>query len=110
MRNILFICSANKDRSKTAEDYFAIKYPELEFDSAGTNQKICNQLGTNYIAKVQLEIANCVYVMEEKHLRAINELFGSLYNHKITVLNIADVYEYGTKALVDVLKEKITIE
>lgn len=106
MKNILFICSANKDRSKTAEDYFAIKYPELEFDSAGTNKKICNQLGTNYIAQEQLEMANCVYVMEEKHLQAINELFGSVYNHKITVLNIADVYEYGTKALVDVLKEK----
>jgi len=110
VKNILFICSANKDRSKTAEDYFAIKYPELEFDSAGTNKKICNQLGTNYIAQEQLEMANCVYVMEEKHLQAINELFGSVYNHKITVLNIADVYEYGTKALVDVLKEKITIK
>lgn len=108
--NILFVCSANKDRSRTAEDYFAIKYPELEFDSAGTNKKICNQLGTNYIAQEQLEMANCVYVMEEKHLQAINELFGSVYNHKITVLNIADVYEYGTKALVDVLKEKITIK
>lgn len=108
--NILFVCSANKDRSRTAEDYFAIKYPELEFDSAGTNKKICNQLGTNYIAKEQLEMANGVYVMEQKHLQAINELFGSGYNHKITVLNIADVYEYGTKALVDVLKEKITIE
>ncbi|MBE7442089.1 MAG: phosphotyrosine protein phosphatase [Flavobacteriales bacterium] len=108
--NILFVCSANKDRSRTAEDYFAIKYPELEFDSAGTNQKICNQLGTNYIAQEQLEMANCVYVMEEKHLQAINDLFGSVYNHKITVLNIADVYEYGTKALVDVLKEKITIK
>lgn len=108
--NILFVCSANKDRSRTAEDYFAIKYPELEFDSAGTNKKICNQLGTNYIAQDQLEMANCVYVMEEKHLQAINELFGSVYNYKITVLNIADVYEYGTKALVDVLKEKITIK
>lgn len=108
--NILFVCSANKDRSRTAEDYFAIKYPELEFDSAGTNKKICNQLGTNYIAQDQLEMANCVYVMEEKHLQAINDLFGSVYNHKITVLNVADVYEYGTKALVDVLKEKITIK
>lgn len=105
--NILFVCSANKDRSRTAEDYFAIKYPELEFDSAGTNKKICNQLGTNYIAQEQLEMANCVYVMEEKHLQAINELFGDLYNHKITVLNITDDYEYGTKALVDVLKEKV---
>ena len=105
--NILFVCSANKDRSRTAEDYFAIKYPELEFDSAGTNKTLCEELETNYLAKEQLEAANCIYVMEEKHLQAINALFGDLYNHKITVLNITDDYEYGTKDLVDVLKEKL---
>jgi predicted protein tyrosine phosphatase len=49
MQNILFICSANKDRSKTGEDYFAEQYPDLNFESAGTNQKTCNQLGTNFI-------------------------------------------------------------
>lgn len=44
---ILFICSANKQRSKTAEDYFSTKYPELHFISAGTNIKICEREGTN---------------------------------------------------------------
>lgn len=104
--NILFVCSANKDRSRTAEDYFAIKYPEIAFDSAGTNKKYCQQLGTSYICKEQAECADHIYVMEKKHLQTINKLFGSLYNHKITVLNITDVYRYGTKALVNVLKAK----
>jgi len=52
--NILFVCSANKDRSKTAEDYFSEQFPNINFDSAGTNKKICNQLGTNYLEDYQL--------------------------------------------------------
>ncbi len=39
MKSILFVCSANKDRSKTADDYFSKHYPDLSFDSAGTNKK-----------------------------------------------------------------------
>ena len=44
--NYIFICSANKQRSKTAEDYFAEKHPEYNFKSAGTNIKICRKEGT----------------------------------------------------------------
>lgn len=47
MKNILFVCSANKDLLKTAEDYFSKKHS----DSAGTNKSSCNQLFTNYISK-----------------------------------------------------------
>lgn len=47
-KNILFICSANKQRSKTVEDYFCRKYTDFEFISAGTNSKICEQEGTNH--------------------------------------------------------------
>ena len=41
--NYLFVCSANKQRSKTAEDFFAQKYPDHEFLSAGKNTKICRK-------------------------------------------------------------------
>ena len=43
MKKILFVCSANKQRSKTASDYFSEKLTTFEFDSAGTNHKICNK-------------------------------------------------------------------
>lgn len=39
LMKILFICSANKQRSKSAEDHFAQKYKNHEFLSAGTNTK-----------------------------------------------------------------------
>ena len=107
MKSILFVCSANKDRSKTVEDYFSNHYPNLSFDSAGTNKKTCNELGTNYISEEQLDLADNVFVMENKHLKAIKEAFGNSYYNKITVLNINDIFKYGSKELIEILKTKI---
>ena len=106
MKSILFVCSANKDRSKTAEDYFSNHYPDVSFDSAGINKKTCNKLGTNYICIEQLDLADEIFVMENKHLIAIKELFGGKYYNKITVLNINDIYKYGSKELIEVLTAK----
>ncbi|MCW8897307.1 MAG: phosphotyrosine protein phosphatase [Flavobacteriales bacterium] len=105
--NILFVCSANKDRSKTAEDYFAIKYPKIEFDSAGINKKICDQLGTNYIDKEQVGWADKIYVMETKHKQAIRSIFGNDYSKKIVVLHIKDIYKYNDKELIKILEGKV---
>jgi predicted protein tyrosine phosphatase len=107
--NILFICSANKDCSKTAEDYFSENYVDFTFDSAGTNKKTCNQLGTNYIEDYQLDWADKIYVMESKHLKAIRELFGNEYSNKTSVLNIQDMYKYGSKDLIEILEKKVML-
>lgn len=109
MKNILFVCSANKDRSKTAEDYFSKCYPDLYFDSAGTNKNTCDKLGTNYISPAQLNSADKVFVMENKHLKAIKATFGNTYYSKITVLNINDVYKYGSKELIEILRIKVIL-
>lgn len=104
---ILFICSANKDRSKTAEDYFSEQYPNFHFDSAGTNVKICRQLGTNYMEEAQLIRAKRIYVMETKHAQAIQQKFGKTFQHKITVLHIKDYYQYGDPKLLEILTKKV---
>lgn len=109
MTSILFVCSANKDRSKTAEDYFSKQHPNLHFDSAGTNKNSCNKLGTTYITEEQLILADKVYVMEKKHLQAIKETFGNKYFNKITVLHIKDVYKYGSTELIALLKASISL-
>jgi len=62
-KNILFICSANKDRSKTTEDYFSEKYPDFNFRSAGTGIKLCYKLGTNPLKAEDIEWADTVYTM-----------------------------------------------
>jgi predicted protein tyrosine phosphatase len=105
--NILFICSANKDCSKTGEDYFSSAYPEHSFDSAGTNQQICLQLGTNYMDVEQLDWADKIYVMETKHKKAISSVFGNNYSKRISVLHIQDIYKYNDRELIQVLKSKV---
>lgn len=107
--NILFVCSANKQRSKTAEDYFSSKPLGHTFYSVGTNPKICHKEGTNLITEADLIWADLVYVMEEKHRKIINDQTIKNYNSKITVLNIPDVYKYYQKELLQLLDDKILI-
>lgn len=104
----LFICSANKQRSKTAEDFFAQKYSKHEFLSAGTNTKICRKEGTTELTEDLLEWADKVYVMEKKHCDQIKKHTGSKYYSKIEVLNIRDIYKYYDTDLIAVLEEKVS--
>lgn len=104
--NILFVCSANKLRSKTADDYFSSKYLALNFMSAGTNHKICQKEGTTPLEEFMLEWADLIYVMEHKHKKIINKHVGDKYGSKIKVLGIPDNYEYYQKELIDLLDKK----
>lgn len=106
---ILFVCSANKQRSKTAEDYFASKYPEFEFLSAGTNLKTCRKEGTTELTEDLLKWAEVVYVMEQRHLEQIQKHTGSEYYSKINVLNIPDLFKYYDAHLIDLLEEKVCL-
>ena len=101
--NILFVCSANKNRSKTAEIYLSELFPEHNFDSAGTNEKLCMKEGGVFLEEEMLEWAECIFVMEQKHWDAIRKHTGNLYTNKIVNLNIPDIFEYGDEDL----KEKI---
>ena len=102
---ILFVCSANKDRSKTAEDFFTEKYPNHQFESAGTNTKICRQLGTNEINSDLIDWADIVFAMESKHIKIVKTL--NLNKTQIDVLNIRDIYQYGDQNLKEILSLKI---
>jgi predicted protein tyrosine phosphatase len=107
MNKFLFVCSANKQRSKTADDYFSEKYSDLQFLSGGTNQKICQKEGTEPLTEDMLEWANCVIVMGEKHRKIINSTSKGNHDKKIKVFNIPDIYKYYQKELIQVLEEKI---
>jgi len=106
--NILFVCSANKQRSKTGEDYFSTIYPKINFQSAGTNQNICNQEGTLFLNEEMLTWAGIVFVMENKHLIQICKFTSNKYKSKIIVLSIEDKYNYYQKELIQILIEKTT--
>ena len=103
--NFLFVCSANKDRSKTADDYFSEMYPHHHFDSAGTNINICRKLGTNEITQEIIQWADLIFVMESKHQAAVQRMSKS--KAQIINLNIPDRYQYNSKELIQILKSKI---
>ncbi|TRW23330.1 phosphotyrosine protein phosphatase [Flavobacterium zepuense] len=102
-QNILFVCSANKQRSKTAEDYFSTVYPELNFKSCGTNIKLCEKEGTNPVTEELLTWADIIFVMEHSHSKAVKQYTSSKHGSKLIVLAIPDVYKYYQKELIDIL-------
>ena len=107
-QTILFICSANKQRSKTAEDYFSGKYADIHFLSAGTNIKVCEREGTNSLTIVLLERADLVFVMEQKNKKQITDYVNGKLKKELIVLNIPDIYKYYQKELIEILEERIT--
>ena len=105
MKKILFVCSANIDRSKTAEDFYAEQFSEIAFHSAGTNHTICKEKGTNPSAQEDVDWADLILVMETKHRDWIYknlEAKGS----QIEVLNIEDIYTYYSIKLIETLQQK----
>jgi|TARA_B110000037_G_scaffold4163_1_gene4573 predicted protein tyrosine phosphatase len=106
MKKILFVCSANKQRSKTASDYFSEKLTTFEFDSAGTNHKICNKEGTQPLTLELMNWADLVIVMEERHRKLIVQNGGSEFGGKIRVISIPDKFKYYQKELIDLLEQK----
>lgn len=109
MKKILFVCSANKQRSKTAEDFFSEKYPNYEFLSAGTNLKICRKEGTNPLSEDMLAWADQIFVMERRHRNLIKENSNFNYESKIIILDILDKYKYYDRTLIDLLESKISL-
>ena len=100
--NILFVCSRNKWRSRTAETIFKndIKH---HVKSAGTDEGAKIKLTENH-----LNWADIVFVMENKHKQRIRDKFNSdVYNDKIIVLEIPDDYNYMDPELVEIIKTSV---
>lgn len=102
--NVLFLCTANLNRSKTAELYFAEKYPKNDYKSAGLSSKECRRNGTTLCTEKLLAWADVVYVMEAEHLRRIEQHTGQRFLNKIISLEIPDVYSFGDNSLIEQLE------
>ena len=102
MTNVLFICSANKLRSPTAEHVFA-DWPQIETDSAGLDARADMRLSSE-----QLEWADVIFVMENAHRRKLSQNYKEHINRqRIIVLGIPDNYKYMDAELVRLLKVKV---
>ncbi len=101
--NILFICTANRDRSRTAEIYFQNKYTEHRFRSAGINKYLSERHGGNHIKEYMLVCA------EKEHRNYILAHFDLKYKDKIEVMDLGDTETFMSQSLIKLLEEKFTL-
>jgi predicted protein tyrosine phosphatase len=101
MHRALFICSANRLRSPTAEQIFA-SWQNVETDSAGLSNGASQELSTE-----QIEWASIIFVMEKAHRNKLSRKFKHHLNGKrVICLDIPDDYEFMQPELVRLLEAK----
>lgn len=106
---ILFICTANRDRSRTAEIYFQNKYPLYSFRSAGINKYLSERHGGIHVEKYMLDIADRIICAENVHSDYIVSRFGKKYLSKIEILNLEDTGTFMSEDLINRLEDKFKI-
>jgi predicted protein tyrosine phosphatase len=99
---ILFVCTANKLRSPTAEDVFRYT-PGIVVISAGTDSEAPRPLTKELVAS-----ADMIFAMESHHRERIRKKFKQRPpDNRIITLHIPDEYERGDPELIALLKDKI---
>ncbi len=100
--NILFICSKNEWRSRTAETIFKHNQNH-DFRSAGTSQEARVKVNEKL-----MHWADLIFVMEKKHKQRLEEKFGDLLHDKdMVILNIEDNYRYMDEELIQILTASV---
>lgn len=107
--NILFICTANRDRSRTAEIYFQNKYPEHRFRSAGINKYLSERHGGVHLRMYMCDFADRIICMEEVHKQYIGSAIDKRLLEKVEVLNLGDTELFMSDQLIKNLVEKIKL-
>lgn len=101
MKRALFICSANKLRSPTAEHVFST-WDDVEADSAGLNHDAIVVLSRD-----QIEWASVIFVMEQTHKNKLRKKHKEALNGKrVICLGIPDEYECMDPTLIRLLEAK----
>jgi predicted protein tyrosine phosphatase len=101
--NVLFVCSRNKWRSRTAEAIFKVNQ-DHEFRSAGTEKDARIKVNEKLV-----NWADLIFVMEKRHKQRLQDRFDQLLNDKeVVILDIEDNFEYMDEELIETLKRSVT--
>lgn len=96
--NVLFVCSRNRWRSRTAETIFK-NHQEHKIKSAGTENDARVRVSEKLVRWAEL-----IFVMEKRHKQRLIEKFDeALSGKKIIVLDIEDNYGYMDEELIEML-------
>ena len=100
---VLFVCTANKLRSPTAETLFAA-YPGIETCSAGLDPDCPNPMSAELAAW-----ADMIFVMEPHQREKIRKKFKSdrHADNMIVTLHIPDEFERDQPELIELLEQKV---
>lgn len=103
MQRLLFLCTANRLRSPTAEQVFA-EYPGVETMSAGLAHDAVETLTPEHLEGVDI-----VFVMEKAHRNKLSQRFKPYIGKaRVVCLNIPDDYEFMQPELIALLKARVT--
>jgi len=101
--NILFICSRNQWRSRTAETIFK-NNQKHNVKSAGTE----NEARIRVTEKL-INWADLIFVMEKRHKERLRDKFGVVIDDKeIVTLDIKDDYKYMDTELIEALETSVS--
>ena len=99
-QRVLFVCTANALRSRTAEEIFKNRN-NLEVKSAGTHN-----IADVKVTKELIHWADRIFVMELHHKKHLLRLDPES-KYKIIVLNIPDIYDFMDPQLIEILQDKV---
>jgi predicted protein tyrosine phosphatase len=98
---VLFVCTANKLRSPTAEDLFK-DFGGIDVLSAGTDAEAPRPLTSALVASADL-----IFAMETHHRERIRKKYKQRpVDNRIITLHIPDEYERGDPELIELLKAR----
>ena len=98
---LLFVCSRNQWRSRTAETLFA-RREGLSVRSAGTASSARIR-----VTSAMIDWADCILVMEHEHKSILLKRFSQLRSKRCIVLDIEDNYRYMDTELIELLNEAV---
>lgn len=98
---LLFVCTANMQRSPTAEHLFDSS-EKHEAKSAGIHPLAGKPLTVSAI-----NWADVIFCMEEYHKNFILDHFPESQNKELIVLDIPDIYEKNSSELIRLLDKKL---
>ena len=101
--HLLFICSRNKWRSRTAEELYQ-NFPGYVAKSAGTEPG-----SRQRVTEGLLGWADHIFVMETKHRDYLRAKFpDGIAGKRVICLRIPDDYTYNDPNLIDLLKASLS--
>jgi predicted protein tyrosine phosphatase len=100
---LLFICTANKLRSRTAEELYR-NFPGYVAKSAGTDAGAPQRVTAGLLGWADL-----IFVMENRHCDDLRRKFAeAIAGKRIICLRIPDEYEFNDPDLIDLLKANLS--